>query len=103
MRQDGTLRRAPSEKRRALSPLARAPAEKKKRTLVKRIKIQSPVPSSSSTSTPTAPDSPAPAYEDVSSSFGRDPNDLGASFSIPELEPLALSIVEKPAAKKPTA
>ena len=49
-RQEGTLRRAPGDKRPAPFPPARTPAEKKKKVPTKGIVIRSPVPSSSSAS-----------------------------------------------------
>lgn len=84
-----------------LSPPARPPAEKKKKTLVKGVKIQSSVPSSSSTSTPSAPDSPVPAPEGASSSSRCDPSELGIGPSIPELKPLSLMVIDKLTVEKP--
>lgn len=100
-RQEGTLRRAPGEKRRAPSPPACPPVQKKKRTLTKGIVIWSPFPSSLSTSTPPALDSPILASEGASSFFGHDLHDSGFKPSIPEPEHLPLLVSNKPAAENP--
>lgn len=98
-RQEGTLWRASSEKRRAPSPLTRPPVEKK-RILTKEIVIRSPAPSPSSTSTLPAPDSPAPASDDVSSSSERDLCDSKFGPFAPESEHSTLPVIEKPAMEK---
>lgn len=68
---------------------------------MKGVKIQSPVPSSSSTSTPSTLDSPTPAPEGTSSSSRYDPSDLGIGPSIHEPKPLALTVIDKPIVEKP--
>lgn len=52
-------------------------------------------------STPLPLDSPALASEGVSNSSGRDPSDSGVGPSIPEPEPLALMVIDKPIVEKP--
>lgn len=69
---------------------------------MKGVKIQSPVPSSSPTSTPCTLDSPTPAPDGASSSFRCDPSDLGTGPSIPEPKPLVLTIIDKQAVEKPS-
>lgn len=68
---------------------------------MKGVKIRFPVPSSSSTLTPSTPNSPAPSPKSASSSSRCDPSDLGTGPSIPKLKPLALTIIDKPAVEKP--
>lgn len=100
-RQEGTLRRAPGEKRRAPSPPACPPVQKKKRTLTKGIVIWSPFPSSLSTSTPPALDSPILASEGAPSFSEHDLRDSGFKPSVPEPKHLPLLVSNKPTAEKP--
>ena len=79
-RQEGTLRRAPGEKRSALLQLARPPTEKKRKVAIKGIVIRSSIPSSSSTSTS---ESSLPRHV---------PDAKGSRPSVPTNEHLALSV-----------
>ena len=74
--------------------------EKKKRTLVKVTKVPVSIPSSPSTSTSSAPDSPAHGSKSVSSFSRHDPSDSRTGSSNPEPEPLALAVIDKPTIKK---
>lgn len=100
-RQEGTLWRAPGEKRRAPSPPACPPVQKKKRTLTKGIVIWSLFPSSLSTSTPPTLDSPILASEGASNFSRHDLHDSGFKPSVPKPEHLPLLVSNKPVVEKP--
>lgn len=63
-------------------------------------KVPVSIPSSPSTSTSSAPDSPAHGSESVSSFSRHDPSDSRTGSSNPEPEPLALAVIDKPTIKK---
>lgn len=85
-RQEGTLRRAPGDKRPAPFPPARAPAGKKKKVPTKGIVIRSPAPSVSPAS---------------SSDSERIPGQYGSGPSVPAAERLALRAEEEASVDQP--
>lgn len=100
-RQEGTLWRAPGEKGRVPLSVPCPSAEKKrKRNLVKVIKAPTLAPISPSTTTSSTLDSSAHAFEGTSSSSRLDPGDPGPRPSNPNLEPLALVVIDKPGVEK---
>ena len=88
-RQEGTLRRAPGEKRPASLPPTRHSVEKKKMVPIKGIVIRSPVPSS------------AFASSSESGLPRRVPGQYGSGPSISAFERLALPVEEEPSVDQP--
>ncbi|WJZ80867.1 hypothetical protein VitviT2T_000742 [Vitis vinifera] len=96
--QEGKLRRAPDEKDRASPSVVRPPPEKKKKTIAKAIKAKTPAPESQYSSTASMSSrstSSAQASKGDSSSLRLDPSDLGTHHSEPELESIALRVINE--------
>lgn len=91
MRQEGTLRRAPDEKRPTALPTAHPPAKKKKKIPTKGIVLKSLVPSASS------------ASSSESSPPRRIPGQFGSGPSVPAFERMMLAAQEEPSVDQPSS